>query len=260
MVKLKEKFLIVLSVLLLILPHNLKSQDILKNYAQESYSFTGGLNSNSTFSSKLFDKGNSGTSLSGRIFSGDKFYGYEISFGFSINGVFDIGLGISRYSFDNPDSLDNFDLKGISLFPSISYHLLKQSENTPVSIAIGISYKIDFYSSQFLKDQHPHRPPDMSASGISYGSIVYSTAKMSDSFQIMPELGIIYDSNNLIIDTGFISGENEYSDDLLSLKVGLNFRFASSNSAFYFNPGIIANKYDNNYTITMSFIIASANN
>ncbi len=185
---------------------------------------------------EFLPKGQSGLGFSAGMAFADEAKGIGGGVGYSINGVFDIGLsyvGTSGYKKDMP-FIGTFS-------PSITVHALKQEENNPVFLSLSLSYLSSSYS--YEKDGRVGSYRLTSSSGYIMGGRIFLLPEHQEKYKFMLFAGIFL---NILKFKGEYGGAFEERDTRFSFSFGL--------------PLEIALQKSNKLVLMPSYTIADENN
>ena len=132
---------------------------------------------------EFLPKGQSGLGFSAGMAFADEARGIGGGVGYSINGVFDIGLsyvGTNGYEKGMP-FVGTFS-------PSITVHALKQEENTPVFLSLSLNYVSSSYS--YEKDGLVRTNRLTSSSGYILGGRLFFSPEHHETYNFMFFAGI----------------------------------------------------------------------
>ncbi len=178
----------------------------------------------------FLEKGTSGVELSAGVFSHGDYYGAELSLGYSINGIIDLGISGGKARFDGntparyplwPTLWPTSDeyrsatavelaayaaanatpivyprwaygkYSGTTVSPSVTIHLLKQNRWMPLSLAITGAYEAtNFYGSEAFLREVKSR-------GFSFGAMAYRSIALTKNLSATAELGLVRRSGTL---------------------------------------------------------------
>lgn len=162
-----------------------------------------------------------GYAVSAGFASNEYATGFFGSFGFSPSGRFDFAFSVGSVNYEG--SLFGSSLSAISLSPSVTIYPIKQSDDNPVSLAIGASYEWQSYSHDMLTRANV----DMNGRVLSLGAGLLAYFWISNSVRIIPSVSAAY----LM---GEISLTNEYgsqysdSDNATAIGIEMSFVFGTS--------------------------------
>jgi hypothetical protein len=98
--------------------------------------------------SLYLEKGQSGGLIGANYYNGDGFMAYAGDCGYSLGGVFDIGMSLSHATVDDGDLVYN------SLAPYVTANIIKPASGSPLAVEIQAGYETGTYSSSYLDEQH----------------------------------------------------------------------------------------------------------
>lgn len=99
--------------------------------------------------SLFLEKDQNGFEINGGFSTNKDLSGVHGGFGYSFSGVFDLGISVGRFGFDQ--QFFGEDLKATTISPFASYLIVKQDEQNPVSFALNTSYQRVIYSNRVLR-------------------------------------------------------------------------------------------------------------
>lgn len=196
----------------------------------------------------FLEKGQSGLGVSGSFSSNKDASAIGGSGGYSVNGIFDFGLSVSKVSL--VQKLAGQDFSATVISPFIALNAIKQNETTPISISIGGSY-LDYKYSSTALDQSKLT---MSASGYSVGVSIFGNITASPTMKVQPQAGVSYVS---------VEGElkDNYGNSITSeststiFDVGFSFLFQTSpTTIFGISPSLGIDKDYNTFGIRAGFV------
>ena len=167
------------------------------------------------------DRGQSGFGIDGGFATNEDVTGISGSVGYSVNGIFDFGIGVKSFSFDQ--KLLGADLGATAISPSITFYALKQNDEIPLSFAIGAGYDWLTYSCDALDDYNV----DMTGGFFSVGGSLFGYSKVSESFRIQPSVGFTYVTGEVKLEDSDGNEETE-KDDTTVFNLGLGLAFNNS--------------------------------
>lgn len=132
--------------------------------------------------------GQNGISIGGTFQGGEDYTAFGAVVDFTVNGIFDLGVGLARASFDQDIYGPNFSSFEVS--PYILVSLVRPSEISPVGFDLGFSYTSSTISGDVLDNNNE----DMLSSGYNAGGEVYFNINSSPGLRIIPALSISYTS------------------------------------------------------------------
>jgi len=198
--------------------------------------------------STVLEKGQNGFGISAGFASNEDISGFSGSFGYSFSGVFDLGVTIGRFGFD--EQLFGDDLNLTSISPYASYYIVKQDERTPVSFSIDGSYHREIYSNRALSDFDI----DMTGNFFSIGASLYSMFVSSETMKIQPGVGFSYITGELKIQDEFESVTESDNTTVFSLGLSLIFETSPTN-IFVVTPSLGIGDNVTTFGVSLSFIL-----
>jgi hypothetical protein len=203
---------------------------------------------------EYLEKGQSGFGISGGFASNEDASSFGATAGYSVKGMFDFGLSFARVSFEDElaDAEGNpSELSATAISPHVTFHAIKQEpDKFPLSIALGVSYEHDSYSSDALDDFDL----TLSANSWLFGGSVYSNIKMTPNFQLQPRGGVTYIStkSKLEDDAGNSISDTE-STTLFGFGLSLIFK-TSENNRFIVSPGVGISDDNTTFSVGAGFV------
>lgn len=143
-----------------------------------------GITASALAQSSFLEKGQNGFGISGGYSTNKDLSGFSWGAGFSFSGVFDLGISVGRFGFDQQPP--GRDLHATTISPYASYFAIKQDEQMPVSFAVTVSYERQTYSDKTLRNY------DMSGNFFSIGASLYRMYEASKDVNIQPGIGFTY--------------------------------------------------------------------
>ncbi len=197
-----------------------------------------------------FEKGVSGFEVDAGFFSNDDLSGLGGGFGYSISGIFDLGLSVSRVSFD--EKLAGEDMHATAVSPYVTFHVIKQdSIRFPISVSIGGAYERDSYSSDALDLLDWELKGDYFAFGFS----VFKNVSTSPAMAIQPRGSFSYVTGSTEISDKYGNSERE-SNNTTSFEIGVSLLFKTSpTTTFRLHPGISINEDNTTFSLGVGLIV-----
>ena len=106
--------------------------------------------------------------------------------GYSHRGILDVGLGVG---WSAPTREDIPDLSVYVLAATLTYHPLKQTKETPLSVSVGMAYIQTFFSSDTLSENDA----SLSAWGTSLAGSAYRFFPVAERIGVTPKIGLEWD-------------------------------------------------------------------
>ena len=167
--------------------------------------------------SSVLEKGQNGFGISGGFSTSEDISGFSGGVGYSFSGVFDLGISIGRFGFDQ--QLLGEDLNATTISPFASYFIIKQDEQIPVSFAVNGSYERQIYSNRLLSDYDI----GMTGNFFTIGASLYSMLEVSEAMKIQPQLGFDYITGELKVEDSTESHTESGNNTLFTLGLSLIF-------------------------------------
>ena len=161
--------------------------------------------------SRYLEDGQNGFAVSGAVGSGEDYTSFGAGFDYSISGRYDIGVGISRASYDEDEFGPDFSSTEITPFFAIA--LVRPSETSPVGFELGASYGFASISGDVLD----YNELEMSANATSLGGNVYFFVDSSPTLRIIPSLTLAYNMGKSKIEDSF---GNSVETDVDGIAIG----------------------------------------
>ncbi len=202
----------------------------------------------STQAQSLFlGKDQNGFGISGGFSTNEDISGFSGGVGYSFSGVFDLGLSVGRFRFDQQFFGEN--LKATTFSPFATYLIVKQDEQIPVSFALNFSYERQIYSNKILSDNNI----DINGNFFGVGAALYSMIEVSEAMKIMPSIGFNYITGKLKLKDSI--GSDTESDNTTIFSLGLSLVFQMSpNNTFVVTPAIGFGDDVTTFGISLGFI------
>jgi hypothetical protein len=118
----------------------------------------------------FLDKGQNGFGFSAGFVTNKDVSGFGGSLGYSVSGIFDLGISLTRFGF--VQQLLGSDISAIVISPDITFYILKQDDDMPISFSIGADYEWQDYSNDVLKENNITQTGGYFSIGGSFMSIV----------------------------------------------------------------------------------------
>jgi hypothetical protein len=192
----------------------------------------------------LLDKGQSGLNIGVQYFGVNTVSSVGTGIGYSPNGLLNIGLTISKASFENVDNYGEF-----SISPYLQYFFIKEDYDIPLSVSATVGYVRTTDTGRFLQDFGV----DLIGNSF-YGSLLMiKNFDASDKFRILPYLQTSYISTRATL----TDGRNSESTTTDAFNVGLGFIGAIKVNENYFNisPALIFEKNNTGFRLYISYNI-----
>jgi hypothetical protein len=197
------------------------------------------------------ERGQSGFGIGGGFSTNEDVTGIGGSVGYSVNGIFDFGIGVESFSFDQ--KLLGADLSATVISPSLTFYALKQNDEIPLSFAIGAGYDWQMYSNDVLDDFNI----DMTGGFFSIGGSLFGYFKASESFRIQPSIGFSYITGEVKLEDNAGNEESE-KDDTTVFGIGLGLAFnISPKNIFVISPRVGISEGTTTFGVGLSFILGT---
>ena len=197
--------------------------------------------------SSFLEKGQNGFGINGGFSTNEDISGFIGGIGYSFSGVFDLGISVGRFGFDQ--QLFGEDLNATTISPFASYLIVKQDEQIPVSFALNGSYERQFYSNRVLSDNDI----DMTGNFFTIGASLYSMFEASEAMKIQPSIGFNYITGELKVEDS--TGSDTESDNTTLFTLGLSLIFQTSpTNTFVVTPALGFGDDVTTFGISLSFV------
>lgn len=197
------------------------------------------------------DRGQSGFGIGAGFSTNEDVTGIGGSVGYSVSGIFDFGISVDRFSFDQ--KLFGEDLSATVISPSVTFYALKQNEDLPISFAIGAGYDWQTYANDVLDDNNV----DMTGGFFSVGGSLFGYFQASNSFRIQPSVGFSYVTGELKVEDNNGNEETEKDDTtVFGLGLGLAFNTSPSN-VFVISPRVSISEGTTSFGVGLTFILGT---
>lgn len=177
--------------------------------------------------------------------------GFEGSVSYSVSGIFDFGISVDRFGFD--EKFLGKDLSAIVIAPSVSFYAFKQNEDIPISLAIAADYEWQNYSNEALDNYNI----DMSGRYFSIGTSLFVYFKPSIYMKIQPSLGVTYVTGEGIVEDHNGNKQTEDSNATI-FDIGLSLAFDTSpDNIFVIKPHVSINKGTTSFGLGLALIFTT---
>lgn len=198
--------------------------------------------------SSFLDKGQNGFGINGGFSINDDVSGFTGAVGYSFSGVFDLGLSVGRFGFDQ--QLLGDDLNVTTISPFASYYIVKQDDQIPVSFSLNGSYQRQIYSNRILSDNNI----DMSGNFFTLGTSLNSTFEATEAMKIQPEIGFHYITGELKVEDS--TGLDTESDNTTLFTLGLSLIFQTSpTNTFVVTPSLGFGEVVTSFGISLNLVL-----
>jgi len=195
--------------------------------------------------SRFLENGQNGAEISAGFGSGDNYTSLSAGFGYSFGAKFDIGLGVSRSSFD--DEVIGEDGSAMEFSPFALVSLVRPTETSIVGVELSAAYGFGNFSSDGLDFLRW----DMSSTAFDFGANLYLKLKSSPTLTVYPIVGVDYVSVKLEVEDSYGTTEDETVDDI-AFSVGVNLVF---NNRFVLTPAFRTFDGNNSWGISAGLLI-----
>ena len=176
----------------------------------------------------LFENNSSGFHLAGQISSNNGSTLIGISPGFTSNGKLTIGVTLGL------EENDNLEGSSTAIKPYLSYLVMKQGNDNPISVALNASFQHNTFSEY----------DDLSANTVGLGAGLFHQIKAGKNFDIIPGAGVGWGRRTVKI---FESSE---SDSAISY--GLN--VTAKIKKFYVTPSLTFSEGNSHFDLIFGII------
>jgi len=152
---------------------------------------------------RFLDDGQNGFEINGSLWSGKDYTSLGASFGYSFGAKFDLGLGVSRSSFD--DEVIGNDGSGTEFTPFAVATIVKPTDTSNVGVELTAAYGIASFSSDALD----FLDWDMSAKALTAGGNLYFRIQSSPTLEIYPAASVDYVSVTAKLEDSMGNSEDE---------------------------------------------------
>jgi len=197
--------------------------------------------------SSFLEKDQNGFGINGGFSTNDVISGFSGGVGYSFSGVFDLGISVGRFGFDQQFFGEDLNLTTIS--PFASYFIVKQDDQIPVSFALNGSYQKQIYSNKVLSDNDI----DMTGNFFTIGASLYSKFEASEAMKIQPSIGFDYITGELKVEDSFESHTESDNTTLFTLGLSLIFQTSPTNN-FVVTPALGFGDDVTTFGISLSFV------
>lgn len=197
--------------------------------------------------SLFLERGQNGFGISGGFSTNEDISGFSGGVGYSFSGVFDLGISVGRFGFDQ--QFLGEDLNATTISPFASYLIVKQDEQIPVTFALNASYERQIYSNKVLSDNYI----DMNGNFFLIGASLYSMFEVSEAMKIQPSIGFNYITGELKLEDSTGSDTESDNTTLFTLGLSLVFQMSPTNK-FVVTPAIGFGNDVTTFGISLSFI------
>lgn len=181
--------------------------------------------------SSILEKGQNGFGINGGFSTNEDVSGFSGGVGYSISGVFDLGISVGRFGYDQPFLGE--DLNTTTISPFVSYIIVKQDEQIPVSFGLNGLYQRQIYSNRVLSDYDI----DLTGNFFTIGAWLYSMFEYSEAMKIQPEIGFNYTTGEFKFEDPTESDTESSNNTRFALGLSLIFQTSPSN-IFIVTPSI----------------------
>lgn len=190
---------------------------------------------------KYLNRGEDGYGFGAGFATNENMSAFAGGFGYSIQGIFDLGFYIGHTGFDQ--QLFDEDVSATLFSPFISFYPLKQNAEIPFSVSLDAGYQWQFYSNDVFDENEI----EMTGRYFNIGGTVFGYVKTSTYFGIQPTIGVRYTTGEIEIEN-----DNDLSfgsdNDITTFIIGVDLVFETiSTNKLVIVPRVAVN--DNNTTV-----------
>jgi hypothetical protein len=197
--------------------------------------------------SLFLEKDQNGFGINGGFSTNDDLSGFIGGVGYSFSGTFDIGIYLGRFGFDQ--QFLGEDLNATTISPIVSYFIVKQDEQTPISFALNGSFQREIYSNRVLKDNNI----DLIGNSFTIGASLYSLFVASEGMKIQPSIGFNYITSKLKFKDSTGSDSESFNTTVFALGLSLIFQTSPTNT-FVVTPALGFGDDITTFGVSLSFI------
>jgi hypothetical protein len=197
--------------------------------------------------SLYLENGQNGLEINGGFSTNNDISGFGGGVGYSFSGVFDLGISVGRFGFDQ--QLLGEDLNATTISPFASYLIIKQNEKIPVSFALNGSYQRIIYSNKVLRENNM----DMNGNSFTIGSSLYCMFVASEAMKIQPSIGFNYITGKLKLEDSAGSYTESFNTTVFTLGMSLIFLTSPTNT-FVVSPTLSFGDDVTTFGISLGFV------
>jgi len=195
------------------------------------------------------ERGQSGVEIGGGYSTNKDGTGIGVNAGFTVNNIFDIGIGVENFSYTQ--KISQSPMTALSFSPKVTCYVVKNKEELPLSFAVSAGYGWQTNSSAAL-DYYSLK---MTSESFSVGGSLFGYLKVSESFHIKPSVGFAY-----IIGEAKLEDEDgnkiTKKDDTTVLLLGLGLAFnIPPKNIFVLSPAVGISNGTTSFGVGLSLII-----
>jgi hypothetical protein len=146
-----------------------------------------------------------------------------VSGGYSYQGWLDFGLGVAFIS-HGTDFVDGADVNAIAISPGVDYHPIKQSDNLPFSLSLGVSFSYTLFTAEEF-DAFGY---ELEGYSLAANANLYRFFKLGSNTGIIPAAGIGYIYGELSDNAGVSA-----SSDFLQVALGIYLAYLDSSNRIW---------------------------
>jgi hypothetical protein len=151
------------------------------------------LTASTTSAQTQFLDGNaSGFGVNVGLINGEASTGFGGEVSLSSNGLFDLGVGLNRYSIDD-EEMGLTELSALGVAPRVNVHLMRQSKAVPFSVMATGSYEWVSYSGDLLDDLDV----DMTGASYDFGGALYTRFALNPVLDLVPSVAVRHVENKI---------------------------------------------------------------
>jgi opacity protein-like surface antigen len=197
---------------------------------------------------RFFADGQNGVGLRLGLGNSEDTSSFGASFTYTVNGLFDLGIGFSRASFDEDEWGENFT--GTAIIPFVAAGIVRPSETSYLGIDLEGQYESLSYSGDAL-DVFGW---DMSGHSYAFGASLYLRLESSPGLTVYPRAGLAYASVTAKIEDSFGDSLEDTNEDVL-LSASVDFQI---NQRIVISPAFSHFDGSSSWGISLGFILPTS--
>jgi hypothetical protein len=146
-----------------------------------------------------------------------------VSGGYSYQGWLDFGLGVTFIS-HGTDFVDGADVSAVAISPGIDYHPIKQSDNLPFSLSLGVN----FGYTLFAAEEFDAAGYELEGYSIGANANLYRFFKLGSNTGVIPAAGVGYVYGELSDNAGLSA-----SSDFAQIALGIYLAYLDSSNRIW---------------------------
>jgi len=198
-------------------------------------------------------RGVSGFEVDGGFAASSEWSGLFGRAGYSVSGVFDLGLGVAYLTHDR--KVAGEDVHSTTFIPHFRWFVVKQQPGgLPLSLSIGAEYQHDSYSSDGLDALDQKMESDF----FSLRLTAYHVTSDRRSLRVQPYASLAYHTGELKVSHRLRDTESEDSSELRA-QAGVSLFFKrSGRSAFRLSPALTVTSDDLTLLVNLGMILPTS--